>query len=166
VGSRRFGRTPDALALPGVDRNTTLLEYRRGLPGGHIDSVQAYLSLKIPISQDGQRTLSIVAYFEDASGPANATFSVVLGPVIVGRVVIAAQYLRCNFDDVSQTFNLDGTLIRIMGQWYLSSADNPDSILNKLVLGFRFDRRFFQHSQGLLQQTNEAQLTLGLVGGG
>lgn len=166
VRSKRFGLTPEALNVPGVDRFTTLLEYRRGLPGGHIQSVQAYLSLKIPVSRDPLRTLPIRAYFEDATGPANATFSVLLGPVLVGRVVVAAQYLRRNFDDVSQTFEVDGTLIRILGRWYLGSDDNPGSLLNKLVLGFRYDRRFFQDQQGELVQTDEVHLSLGLVGGG
>ena len=170
----RHGRFRPGDALPGtraladligVNRNTTLLEYRRGLPGGHIRSVHGCLSLKIPVSRDPMRILPIQATFEDASGRANATFSLIMGPVLLGRVV-AAQCLRHDFDDVRQTFALDGTLIRLLVRWYLGSDDGPSSLLNKLVLGFRYDRRFYQDAQGHLRQTDEAQLTLGLVGGG
>ena len=164
IRSQRFALTPQALALPGVTERTTLLEYRRGLPGGHIHGIQAWMSLTIPISDTS--SLPITAFLEDASGNANASASLIIGPVRLGHLIVSAQYLRRNFDSLRQIFALDGTLLRLLGAWHIGSYFDPNTFMNRLVLNFRYDRRFFQDQQGIFQQTNDISVTLGVLHGG
>jgi hypothetical protein len=66
-------------------------------------------------------------------------------------------------------FELDGTLIRLLGRFYLGSSHaepgSVDEILQNVHLDLRFDRRFFQTRQGDLAETNDFAITVGFTAG-
>lgn len=166
IRSQRFALTNTALAIPGVTTQTTLQEYLRSRSDGHVWSVQAYMSLEMPLGRsESAGTLPIVMYIEDTKGSANASAGVVVGPFRIGRVQILGQILRRNFNGLKDLFGLDGTLLRARARWFLGSDSNPESIWNRFVLDFRFDRRYFQNQVGAFSQTNDAEVTFNYVHG-
>jgi hypothetical protein len=146
--------------------------YMLSRPDGFFHSGQIYGNVVIPIPLDDRGNyapLPIGFFLEDADGPANASVSLSAGPFRFDQLVIAGQYLRRNFDDWSQMFALEGTLIRLLGRLYLGSSNAApgsfDEILSHMHLDMRFDRRWFQTRQGDLAETNDFALTVGFTAG-
>lgn len=172
IQSQRFGLTNDALRVPGVDIHTTQLEYMRARPGGFTYGLQGYLRLQIPIpaNNGAYNPLPIAAFVEEADGPVNAAFSLVAGPFQMDQLVVMALYQRRNFDDLSGIFELDGTLIRVLGRLFLGSPTaregTIDAILRYFHIDLRYDHRFFQTPQGEFAETNDFVLTAGFSAGG
>jgi hypothetical protein len=172
IQSQRFGLTPDALALPGVGLHTTQLEYILSRPGGFQHALQAYLSVQIPIPANGgaYNPLPIAAFLEDGEGPANASISFLAGPFQIDQLAVMGLYQRRNFDDFTDMFDLDGTLIRLLGRFYFGSPSDPPGsfgeIMQHVHIDVRYDHRFFQNPQGEFDQTHDFVATVGFSAGG
>jgi len=172
IQSQRFGLTNDALAVPGVDIHTTQLEYMRLRPGGFTHGLQAYLRVQIPIpaNQGTYNPLPIAAFVEEADGPVNAAFSLMAGPFRMDQLIVMALDQRRNFDSLENIFELDGTLIRVLGRLYLGSPDaEPGSFAQMMQyfhIDLRYDHRFFQTRQGDYAETHDFALTAGFRAGG
>ena len=172
IQSQRFGLTNDALGLSNVDIHTTQLEYMRALPGGFSWGLQGYLTLQIPVpTTDGSyNPLPIAAFIEEADGPVNASVSLSVGPFQMDQLIVYGLYQRRNFNDLSGIFELDGTLIRVLGRLFLGSpnaqAGTIDEYLRYFHVDLRYDHRFFQTPQGEFAETNDFVITLGFSAGG
>ncbi len=170
--AQQFLLTPELRGLPGVDPYVTKYGYMLSRPSGNFHSGQLFgrVVFPIPLNDRGDHApLPLGFFLEDAEGPANASVSITLGPFRIDQFVAAAQYLRRNFDDWSQMFELDGTLISLLGRLYLGSPDAPsgslDEILSNLHVDLRFDRRWFQTIEGDLAETNDFTVSLGFTAG-
>lgn len=166
--SQRFGLTDEALALPGVTPQTTLLEYIKSQPGGHTHGFEAYFKVTFPIptSATSFTPLPLLAYIEGADAEASWTESLVLGPFVMDQLIVAAQYLRRNFDGLKSFFKVDGSLIRIMGRFYFGDPSREDaSFVDSLHIDAEFNRRYFQSQQGAIVATNDFITTLGFSTG-
>jgi hypothetical protein len=170
--AQQFLLTPELRGLPGLDPYVTKYGYMLSRPDGAFHSGQIYGNVVIPIPLDdrgNQSPLPIGFFLEDADGPANASVSLSVGPFRFDQLVVAAQYLRRNFDDWSQMFSLDGTLVRLLGRVYLGPSNAApgsfDEILQNVHLDLRFDRRWFQTFQGDLAETNDFAVTVGFTAG-
>jgi hypothetical protein len=170
--AQQFLLTPELRTLPGLDPYITKYEYMLSLPGGTRHGGQIYGQLTIPVPVNaggGISPLPVGLFFEEAEGPANASVAFWIGPFQMDQLIVAAQYMRRNFDDLVQMFELDGTLIRLLGRFYLGSSHaepgSVDEILQNVHLDLRFDRRFFQTRQGDLAETNDFAITVGFTAG-
>lgn len=170
--AQQFLLTPELRGLPGLDPYVTKYGYMLSRPTGYFHSGQIYGNVVIPIPLDDRGNsspLPIGFFLEDADGPANASVSLSVGPFRIDQLVVAGQYLRRNFDDWSQMFSLDGTLIRLLGRFYFGPSNaqpgSVEEILSYIHLDARFDRRWFQTLQGDLAETNDFALTLGFTAG-
>jgi hypothetical protein len=170
--AQQFLLTPELRGLPGLDPYVTKYGYMLSRPDGFFHSGQIYGNVVIPIPLDDRGNyapLPFGFFLEDADGPANASVSLSAGPFRFDQLVVAGQYLRRNFDDWSQMFALEGTLIRLLGRLYLGPSNAApgsfDEILSHIHLDARFDRRWFQTAQGDLAETNDFALTVGFTAG-
>lgn len=170
--SQQFLLTPEQRRLPGLNPYITKYEYMLSRPGGTYASGQAYgqVIIPVPMGEEGNSSpLPIGFFLEDASGPANASVAFWIGPFQVDQLIVAGQYLRRNFDDLSQMFGLEGTLISLLGRYYLGSASaepgSMSALLQSVHLDARFDRRWFQTIEGDLAETNDLSVTIGFTAG-
>lgn len=170
--AQQFLLTPELRGLPGLDPYVTKYGYMLSRPDGHFHSGQIYGNVVIPVPIDDRGNYSplpIGFFMEDADGPANASVSLSVGPFRFDQLVVAAQYLRRNFDDWSQMFEIDGTLIRLLGRLYLGPSNatpgSIEEILSYIHIDARFDRRWFQTVEGDLAETNDFSLTVGFTAG-
>lgn len=177
VQSQQFALTTDARRAAGIDApNLTKLGWLNSRPEGSVQGFQGSLQVFVPIptaQNEAPSRLPIGLFVEDATGPVNATVSLVVGPYQMGQLIIAAQYLRRNFDGLEDLFNVgDGSLLRLFGRVFLTSRtarsarENPSTggindLLNGLAVDFRFDRRFFLQPDGAFGVSNDLFLTLG-----
>lgn len=170
--AQQFLLTPELRGLPGLDPYITKYAYILSRPDGAFHSGQLYGSITIPVPTNGRggySPLPIGFFMEDADGPVNASVSLSVGPFRMDQLIVGGQYLRRNFDDWSQMFSLDGTLVRLFGRFYFGPS-NPaqgsfEEFLANVHLDARFDRRWFQTPQGDLAETNDFALTLGFTAG-
>jgi hypothetical protein len=170
--AQQFLLTPELRGLPGLDPYVTKYGYMLSRPGGFFHSGQIYglVVFPIPLNNRGPYSPLPVSFFmEDAEGPANASVSFTAGPFRIDQLIVFGQYLRRNFDDWSQMFSPDGTLIRVLGRFYFGSSNarpgSFDEVLQNVHLDLRFDHRWFQTNQGDLAETNDLALTIGFTGG-
>ncbi|MBL8602815.1 MAG: hypothetical protein JNK72_12905 [Myxococcales bacterium] len=169
VQSQQFALNDAARRALGPDaQSTTKLEFLLSQPEGRQHGLQAYLRLYIPIptaAQEPPSRLPITLFVEDASGPLRTSVGATVGPLQIDQLVIAAQYLRRNFEGLDAIFELDGSLFRVLGAMYLTSQAQrrqaPDSLLNNLMLNLSFNRRFLRQDSGNLVSTNDFIVTLG-----
>lgn len=168
--SQKFGLNAEALALPGVNDQTTLLEYLQALPSGHTHGFQAYVQATFPIptgEASAAVPLPVSAYIEGAATKASWSAQLSVGPFQMDQLVILGQYIRRNFSDISGIASGDGSLIRALGRFYFAdpASSEPDNFLQYMHLDARFDHRFFLDREGEFRQTNDIQISIGFTAG-
>jgi hypothetical protein len=173
VQREQFALNDQARSALGTDALTvTKLEFLLQQPAGRSHAFSAYAQVVIPVpTAEGEppSPLPITLWIEDGGGPLRTSASATVGPFRLDQVSIGAQILRRNFDGLENLFSLDGSLIRVVGSVFLSSAQrrrSPQaSILDNLMVNFSWNRRFLRNESGALDTTNDLFISLGTSAG-
>lgn len=173
VQREQFALNDQARTALGIDaQSVTKLEFLLRQPAGRAHAFSAYAQVVIPVPTapgEPPSPLPITLWIEDGGGPLRTSASATVGPFRIDQLSIGAQILRRNFDGLENLFSLDGSLIRVVGSVYLSSAQRRRSpqagILDNLMVNVSWNRRFLRAESGALDTTNDLFVSLGTSAG-